>query len=170
MKILLTQELATKAHFSFEESIRFAKEEPGIAAELIVDFQIHQVQEDRFRLEGQLEGTVQTQCDRCCKELELAVSHDFTYSLRLDEEPAQASEYNCTEDDCETMFLHEPAVESEDIIREQLLLAMPGFSLCGRDCKGLCDRCGINLNIKSCKCGEVNENSPFAILKDIQNN
>lgn len=170
MKILLTQELATKGTFSVEKSIRFTEMEPALTAELVADFQVHQVQENLFSLEGHLQGTVQTQCDRCCKALELIVSHDYTYTLRIGEEPLHASEYNCTDDDCETLFLNEAVLESDDITREQLLLAIPGFSICARGCKGLCGRCGINLNEKQCKCGDINENSPFAILKNIKNN
>ena len=37
-------------------------------------------------------------------------------------------------------------------IREDVLMAMPFTFLCDDDCKGLCMRCGANLNIESCKC------------------
>lgn len=168
MKILLTQELANERSFTVEESYRFTDMEPVLNAEIFADFHVSQVQEHLFHLTGHLEGTVHRQCDRCCSELDVAVRRDYRYTLRTDQEPQYAAEHDCSADDCETIYLVEPIVQSEDIIREQLLLAVSGYSLCNEDCKGLCERCGINLNEKQCECGEINENSPFAILQNLQ--
>ena len=40
----------------------------------------------------------------------------------------------------------------EDVVREQVLLTLPGRTLCKEDCKGLCAQCGQNLNEGSCGC------------------
>ncbi len=37
-------------------------------------------------------------------------------------------------------------------IREQWLLAAPSYVLCRDDCKGLCPRCGADLNAGACAC------------------
>ena len=39
--------------------------------------------------------------------------------------------------------------------------------LCSTSCKGLCQRCGVNLNTQSCLCNEEIEDHPFAVLKGI---
>ena len=62
----------------------------------------------------------------------------------------------------------DPVVETSEILSEQLLLSLPAHHFCDEACKGLCDRCGVNLNEKQCKCRETNENSPFAVLKQLQ--
>jgi len=80
------------------------------------------------------------------------------------------SEHHCSDDDYDVLYLSDSVIESTDILREQLLLALPVSSVCSESCMGLCDRCGTNLNENQCKCGEVNENSPFAILKKLQKN
>ena len=37
-------------------------------------------------------------------------------------------------------------------MREQVLLSLPSRTLCKEDCKGLCPRCGQNLNLAPCNC------------------
>ncbi len=40
-------------------------------------------------------------------------------------------------------------------IREDILVNLPMKLICRSSCKGLCDQCGQNLNIKKCKCKKV---------------
>lgn len=39
-------------------------------------------------------------------------------------------------------------------IREAILLNFPLQVLCDKECKGICPRCGVNLNKESCSCGD----------------
>jgi len=48
----------------------------------------------------------------------------------------------------------------EDVVREQVLLSLPSRTLCKEDCKGLCPRCGQNLNLESCSCNPSREITP----------
>jgi uncharacterized protein len=43
-------------------------------------------------------------------------------------------------------------LQLEDVLREQVLLALPARTLCQPDCKGLCPVCGHNRNEVSCDC------------------
>ena len=56
------------------------------------------------------------------------------------------------------------------LIQAALLVDLPLVPLCVDDCKGLCPRCGANLNEGSCACDSVDEQpfkeNPFAVLKD----
>ena len=170
MKILLTDSVAKESYFTVEKSIQLSGTDPVLNAEIVAKFLVSQQDEDVFSLDGSLKAAVITNCDRCGNRVELNVDQSFFYQLRLEDEPQMASEYNCTDEDCEVVYLSEPVIESSDILKEQLVLALPTYCLCGDKCKGLCDRCGINLNEKQCKCKETNENSPFAILKNLQKN
>ncbi len=44
-----------------------------------------------------------------------------------------------------------------DAVREELILAVPGYVVCREDCRGLCPTCGINLNREQCKCLPVSD-------------
>jgi uncharacterized protein len=170
MEILLTDSVAKESSFTVEESIQLSGTDRVLNAEIFAKFLVSQQKEDVFSLDGSLKAAVITNCDRCGNRAELNVEQSFFYQLRLEGEPQVASEYNCTDEDCEVVYLSEPLVESSDILKEQLCLALPACCLCGDKCKGLCDCCGVNLNEKQCKCKETNENSPFAILKNLQKN
>ncbi|MCM8787301.1 MAG: DUF177 domain-containing protein [Candidatus Omnitrophica bacterium] len=43
-------------------------------------------------------------------------------------------------------------LEIDDDVREEILLNFPMKVLCRPDCKGLCPKCGVNLNFEDCKC------------------
>jgi uncharacterized protein len=52
-------------------------------------------------------------------------------------------------------------------------LSIPLKVLCKDDCKGLCPRCGINLNDTSCSCDTTDTDprwAPLSKLKDESNN
>ena len=43
-------------------------------------------------------------------------------------------------------------IEIDDDIREEILLSFPAKILCSDSCKGLCPRCGADLNKEPCRC------------------
>jgi uncharacterized protein len=43
-------------------------------------------------------------------------------------------------------------IDLDPILREQVLLALPGYPVCQEGCKGLCTVCGANLNERECGC------------------
>ena len=55
-------------------------------------------------------------------------------------------------------------------VTDNFLTQFPSQLLCNKNCKGLCQYCGINLNINNCDCEtkQTEENSPFAILKQLK--
>ena len=52
-------------------------------------------------------------------------------------------------------FPLEPELEFIDLgeeIRQELILGNPARILCAEDCKGICPKCGANLNTEACRC------------------
>lgn len=57
------------------------------------------------------------------------------------------------------------AIDIEPMIREEILLHFPPITVCSEGCKGLCDKCGINLNKNKCSCVHSGgSSSPFRYL------
>jgi len=56
----------------------------------------------------------------------------------------------------------------DDVVREQVLLAVPLKVTCREDCKGLCTHCGQNLNQRQCSCAVQVEEPRWAALKEIR--
>jgi uncharacterized protein len=59
------------------------------------------------------------------------------------------------------------SIDLSEVIREQMILAIPEVVLCKEDCEGLCDKCGKNLNLLNCKCKEDEIDPRWAALKNL---
>ena len=63
------------------------------------------------------------------------------------------------------------SIDLTDAIRDALTLELPLRVLCKEDCKGLCPKCGVNLNTGSCSCPKgTGKPNPFEALKSIVEN
>lgn len=168
MKILLNDSVGKSEHYSCLESLDSALGDFSLDCPVDAKLLVRQQSDNVYKLSGNLQVSITSSCDRCCKEIPIHVDREFCYVLRIGQEPENTSEYQCSEEDFETLYLTEAAIDSNALIVEQLLLAIPLQRLCEESCKGLCKECGINLNIMKCQCGEINPNSPFAILKTLK--
>ena len=55
----------------------------------------------------------------------------------------------------------------EELVRNELIVQWPIRVLCKDDCKGICSRCGANLNIQTCDCDTTGLDPRMAAIKDI---
>lgn len=113
--------------------------------------------EKQVAVQGQFTCAVTEGCTRCLKDVRVEIAHRFKevylpQQLRSDDN-----------------YTYEGRVLSLDqLVRDAILLSLPGKVLCGEGCRGLCPGCGQNLNEGECKCErEGDEASPFAGLKDL---
>lgn len=64
-------------------------------------------------------------------------------------------------------------IDTSDFIRQEIILHFPMIPVCSNSCKGLCPKCGTNLNKKSCNCKTdsdlKDQEKPLAILKQLYN-
>ena len=59
-------------------------------------------------------------------------------------------------------------IDLDEIVREQILLALPTRQLCAEDCKGLCPSCGANLNEKACGCEQQQTDPRWSALEALK--
>ena len=78
----------------------------------------------------------------------------------------EAFEYKCKENFIELYNCSEKTADIESLIASLLSLSIPMKPLCSDDCKGICSKCGTNLNFENCQCNYQNENA-FSILKNL---
>ena len=64
----------------------------------------------------------------------------------------------------DVVYLAEPVVDVGDILYQQVVLALPQKAVCNSDCKGLCSKCGVDLNLEECQCHRDTDGSPFSVL------
>ena len=116
---------------------------------------------------GHIETRAQVECDRCLQRVELPVSADFSlqYITGSEYESTQAAEL--TEDDLSVSVFDGEAIDVDEIVKEQILLAVPTRMLCREDCKGICPDCGIDKNTGDCACGTNEVDPRWAALKNL---
>lgn len=125
------------------------------------------------RLQGTITARAEVECDRCLKSVAVPIETDFdvTYIPAVDYEEAQTAELQ--EADLSLSVFDGEAIDIDDLVREQVLLALPPRMLCGEQCKGFCPVCGADRNQAECAC-EATEIDPrwagLAALKQEQKN
>ena len=72
-------------------------------------------------------------CSRCLKDFNAGFNKQFELNYAVDK--------------------LEPVIDLDSDIREEIILSYPIKPLCNINCKGLCPRCGHNLNEGGCNCG-----------------
>jgi len=116
---------------------------------------------------GHIETRAQVACDRCLKPIELPVETDFDlqYITGTDYESSRAVEL--TEAEMAVSVFDGDVIDVDEIVKEQILLAVPTRMLCQPDCKGLCPDCGIDKNKGDCVCGTDEVDPRWAALKNL---
>lgn len=121
-----------------------------------------------IRLKGDLSTRLELPCARCLETVEQDVSRKFDLLYRPQGSDARAEELSVTDAEAEIGYYKGDGLELEDVLREQVLLAVPLKALCEEDCKGLCPHCGKNLNEGQCSCSTKKEDPRWEALKDIK--
>ncbi|MEW6210600.1 MAG: DUF177 domain-containing protein, partial [Acidobacteriota bacterium] len=71
-------------------------------------------------------------------------------------------------DDLSVGFYQGQAIDLDDVVREQVELALPMSRLCKEDCLGLCQQCGADLNEGPCQCDAEESDPRWATLKELK--
>ncbi len=114
---------------------------------------------DVLVMTGKITTTIHGVCDRCAA--------DFTKDVEFPIDVVLVTELANEENEDEWVFpLEGDSANLEDIVRTVFVLNMDSKLLCNDDCKGLCCRCGKNLNDGPCNCQK--ELDPrFAALRQL---
>ena len=95
-----------------------------------------------------LNGTARSEldlvCDRCGKEFsrEKVVELDMLLADALEQEDSED----------EIFLLDGNELDLDELVTTAFVLAMDTKNLCSEDCKGLCAKCGADLNLGPCGC------------------
>ncbi|MCM1114764.1 MAG: DUF177 domain-containing protein [Clostridium sp.] len=84
------------------------------------------------------------QCDRCAED----VKKDFS----LDVNKIIVKELQNENDDDDYIVVENQVLDVDALVNEEISLNLPSKILCSEDCKGLCSKCGTNLNVNKCNC------------------
>jgi uncharacterized protein len=122
---------------------------------------------EEVRLRGSVTARAEVDCDRCLKSVAVPIETEFdlTYipaSIYVEQETAELQEA-----DLLVSVYEGDAIDVDEIVREQILLALPERALCREECHGLCPVCGTDRNVNGCACEEKEVDPRWAALKDL---
>lgn len=96
-------------------------------------------------------------CDRCGEHTERSLVFDFSESfVKQADESLQ-----------DAVVLEGDTIDLKDITEREAFANLPLKNLCREDCKGLCLKCGANLNNSPCECKDDEWNPQFESLKGL---
>jgi uncharacterized protein len=121
-----------------------------------------------IRLRGRLATRVELNCARCLDPVEQDVEREFELLYRPLGVDAGRDELSVTDAEAEIGYYQGEGLLLEDVLLEQMLLALPLKVTCREDCMGLCPQCGKNLNQQQCSCTVPMEDPRWSALKDIR--
>jgi uncharacterized protein len=131
---------------------------------------------------GVVEGTAIRQCVRCLKDFDDPVAFSVRAAYERETKPALPTAKREAPHKKKEAPAVEPKPEPDDdlyyyagdhlelapMLREQLILVSPMHPLCREDCRGLCVRCGKDLNEGPCGCTEEPVGNPFQVLRRVK--
>jgi uncharacterized protein len=121
-----------------------------------------------IRVVGELATGVETLCARCLEPVTREVAWKFDLLYRPLGTDAGREEISVTDAEAEIGYYQGEGIELRDVLREQILLAVPMKVVCREDCKGLCPQCGQNLNQGACHCPEPVADLRWGALKKLK--
>ena len=112
---------------------------------------------------------LQTDCAACLRTFELDVPVAFSLTLKPRPQPGAGlpDEMELSKEDLEECFYEGDVIDLDEILREQIVLALPMYPRCKEDCRGLCPVCGVDLNQETCDCQREDVDPRLAILKTL---
>lgn len=124
--------------------------------------------EGEVRIRGKYTVEMGAACDRCLAPARFPIDATFDLFYRPMSFIAKDEEVEIDEGEAELGFYEKDVIDLADVLREQVLLALPMQRVCDEGCKGICPGCGKNLNEGDCGCAPSGGDARWSALKDLR--
>jgi uncharacterized protein len=118
-------------------------------------------------IKGLENADVEQQCSRCLNTFITNIKTQINVVYHPVVDIGKEEHYELKGDELNTGFYKGDMLDTDDLLIEQMLLNIPMKPLCSPGCKGICPKCGIDLNIKQCNCVVSEVDSRLAVLKQL---
>lgn len=116
----------------------------------------------KLLLTGSAKLSLEMPCSRCLEPVE--VPFDLTIEEELD---MKKTDEERVEDLDEQPYVSGYNLDVDQLLSNELLLNLPMKVLCKEDCKGICNRCGANLNHMTCSCDRSSPDPRMSVIQDL---
>lgn len=114
--------------------------------------------------DGLIESTVAGRCARCMEDFDFSLSTPF-HVLMI---PRDACGSLGDDEDADVGFYDGDELDLAPLVHERVVLSLPTTPLCDESCRGLCPRCGANLNLEQCDCSVDDGDPRMAIFRSLR--
>jgi uncharacterized protein len=111
---------------------------------------------------GETDVSVAVPCDRCLQEVPVRIHLTIDQAVPIGEAASEGVMEG-------TGYLAGTSLDVDRLIHDEILVSWPTKVLCSKDCKGICRKCGANLNRESCACSKAEPDPRMAAIQDIFN-
>jgi len=122
----------------------------------------------RTRVRGTITGELRLDCTRCLEPMPKTLDVPFEAVFIDSDEGEAASDREIGEAELVESLAAGGTLDIAEVVREQILLELPEQVFCKDDCKGLCPKCGGNLNLIDCNCENDEIDPRWAALKNMK--
>jgi len=119
-------------------------------------------------MRSRVEARVEWACARCLTPFSRTLTSEFKTSLKPNPPFLPPDEVELNREDLETEFYEGEEIDVTPLVQDQILLTLPPKAICQEECRGLCPRCGQNLNRGNCQCSGKVIDPRFESLKNFR--
>ncbi len=135
------------------QELKFLHEEAQLRHDVALKARITLLQEQTLRVQGNCQTVMDFTCSRCLQGFTQPQSLKFDlFYMPHSTISRDVEELELKYEDLDLGFYDGLYLDTDVLLAEQLVFAVPMKPLCSSACKGLCLQCGINLNVSSCDC------------------
>jgi len=126
---------------------------------------------DNCYLNANVRTDVTSSCSRCLDRFSYPIDSSFkSHFVPSDDSYILPGEVELQASDIDTEVYENQKIDITQSVRDGILLEVPVVSLCMENCKGICFKCGNNLNRSDCNCiNETFADPRLDVLKVIKN-
>ena len=120
--------------------------------------------EDGFELNGHINALIEIECVRCLEKKSISVLPPININIKNEKKHAFKKNNN------EVVYLPNTKkdIDLNPILADIIELSKPMNPICKKQCRGLCEICGINKNVISCYCTDLKDTSIWNKLKKLR--
>ena len=121
----------------------------------------------KVHIDGTISTNISLDCTRCLEPVAQHLEFSFDDIFVDAEHESDDDEAELTVEELDESLVIGGSIDLAEVVREQILLALPEQVFCNEDCKGLCPKCGGNRNLIDCNCDQQEIDPRWAALKNL---
>ncbi len=118
-------------------------------------------------VKGDLNADIRIECSRCLKEFFSIINILVDVVYHPVEELKGEEKHEVRAEELDMDFYTGDELDIDSLINEQMVLNLPMKPLCNDQCKGICVKCGADLNAGECACEKKKTDPRLEVLKKL---